>query len=174
MRAKAPSGSRVLTKIAKLGYVPIDSNAAHGVVGGSGTKSAVPSPLPLEGIDCSNWDRIKLNSFFCSRYPFLSSQSITRLVDSAIKDGHIEGAPSGYDRGLGKHNKVGSLHFFKSLLGIRGGGLRASEVVAILKAADPALKGSALKLKVNEVLSGKTSIARAKLQVANERTRSLG
>lgn len=59
-------------------------------------------------------------------------------------------------------------------LNLPGGTVKASDVSKALKAADSMLKGSALKRKVNDVMTGKNTVARAVAQVANERVQSLG
>lgn len=59
-------------------------------------------------------------------------------------------------------------------LNIPGGTVKASDVRKALKAADSTLKGSALTTKVNDVMSGKNTVAQVVAQVSNERVQLLG
>lgn len=57
---------------------------------------------------------------------------------------------------------------------IFGGEVKASDVRKALKTANPKLKGSELTIKVNEVVTGKNTVAWAEMQVAIEGMRTAG
>jgi hypothetical protein len=71
-------------------YEPVNNQARHGLLGAKFSRLPLPDePLPKGGIDCSRWDKDKIEGFFKKRYPWISSKTLGQLTGVACRMGRI-------------------------------------------------------------------------------------